>query len=200
MPIDSLQIKSTNYMMLLLMGILFCQKNVAQQTSADIKDAKMVFKGVSLIHNGTYPKLYTCDSTGISPALEWSNAPTNTKSFAITMHHFPRTGEKHVYWVVYNIPSNITSVPENLPGIYSFGKNTVNGRNSYTPPCSKGPGTKVYTLTLYALSEAPTIPLSPNQITMDALLKSIETIKLDSVIMNVLYARKAIQPEQKGKR
>jgi phosphatidylethanolamine-binding protein (PEBP) family uncharacterized protein len=119
--------------------------------------AALVFKGEGFLHNGTYPKLYTCDSSGISPGVSWESVPTGTKAFAITMHHYPPTGDKHVYWVVYNIPADIRSIPAGFTGVYSYGINTVNGRNTYTPPCSQGPGAKVYILTLYALQAQPVI-------------------------------------------
>ena len=48
-------------------------------------------------NNGTYPKLYTCDSTGISPTISWKDAPVGTTAYAITMHHIPPTGANHVY-------------------------------------------------------------------------------------------------------
>ena len=34
-------------------------------------------------HNGAIPSQYTCDGADISPALEWSDAPQNTNSFAL---------------------------------------------------------------------------------------------------------------------
>lgn len=176
--------------MLFLTFLCFLFLN-GQQLSAFKKEPTLLFKGLKFENNGVYPKLYTCDSSGISPALEWENAPKNTKSYAITMHHYPRTGDKHVYWVVYNIPAIITSLPENQSNVYVYGKNTVNGRNNYTPPCSKGPGAKIYTITLYALKELPEITLPATQVTMDVLLKSIENIKLDSAVMNVSYTRQS---------
>ena len=186
--IENTSSKNKTLPMLFLFFLLFMEMN-AQQLSANSNDAPFILSGVHFENNGNYPKLYTCDSTGISPALEWKNAPKNTKSFAITMHHYPRTGDKHVYWVVYNIPPTTTSITENQSGVYAYGKNTVNGRNTYTPPCSKGPGAKTYTITLYALSETPSINTPASQVTMDLLLKSIENIKLDSAVMNVHYSR-----------
>jgi Raf kinase inhibitor-like YbhB/YbcL family protein len=151
--------------------------------------AALVFKGEGFLHNGNYPKLYTCDSSGISPGVSWESVPTGTKTFAITMHHYPPTGDKHVYWVVYNIPADIRSIPAGFTGVYSYGINTVNGRNTYTPPCSQGPGAKVYILTLYALQAQPVISKPASQVTMDVLLDAIRTTKLDSAIMNVTYTR-----------
>lgn len=140
-------------------------------------------------NNGSYPKKYTCDSLGISPILNWSNAPTGTTSYAITMHHIPGPGDKHVYFVLYNIPASVTSIPEAVSGIGLFGINTVNGGTSYTPPCSQGPGDKLYTITVYALSSAPVFTVPQTQVTMDLLLSAISTKTLGTSVINVTYAR-----------
>jgi len=153
---------------------------------------QLLFTGNGFSNNGNYPKLFTCDSSGFSPGLQWSNAPAGTTSYAITMHHFPPTyptEDKHVYIVLYNIPSTVTSLTNNSKSIGSFGINTVDRKNTYTPPCSQGPGAKVYILTLYALSAAPTISVSSSQVTMDVLLTGIRNKILDSTVMTVTYTR-----------
>jgi len=147
------------------------------------------FSGNGFIHNGIYPKLYTCDSLGISPGLQWSNAPTTTNSYAITMYTIPPTGEKHVYIVLYNIPSSTTSIPDNAKSIGVFGINTVDGKTTYTPPCSQGPGPKIYVLTLYALNAQPTITVPNTQVTMDILLAGMKNKIVDSAVMSVTYTR-----------
>lgn len=143
----------------------------------------------AFVNNGNYPKLYTCDSAGISPTLKWEGAPAGTRSFAITMHHIPPTGDKHVYLVLYDIPSTVSSIPEAVKNIGKWGINTVNGQNSYTPPCSVGPGPKIYIITVYALSAAPVIPVPQQQVTMDVLLTALAPLKLASSEISVTYAR-----------
>ena len=153
---------------------------------------QLTFSGKGFTNNGLFPKLYTCDSVGLSPALQWSNAPAGTTSFALTMHHYPPTypvEAKHVYFVLYNIPASTSSLAENAKTIGLFGINTVDGKNSYTPPCSQGPGSKTYILTLYALSAAPSISVSTSQVTMDILLAGIRNKILDSTVMTVTYSR-----------
>lgn len=150
---------------------------------------QLKFSGNGFLHNGTYPKLYTCDSLGISPGLQWSNAPASTTSYAITMYTIPPTGDKHVYIVLYNIPANISSIPDDVKSIGIFGINTVNGKTTYTPPCSQGPGAKVYVLTMYALNTAPTITVPNTQVTMDILLAGMKNKILDSAVMSVTYTR-----------
>lgn len=150
---------------------------------------QLKFTGNGFANNGLYPKLYTCDSLGISPGLQWSTAPTTTNSYAITMHTIPPTGDKHVYMVLYNIPAATSAIPENSKSIGTFGVNTVDGKTTYTPPCSQGPGAKIYILTLYALNAAPTISVTNTLVTMDILNAGMKNKIIDSVVMNVTYTR-----------
>ena len=150
---------------------------------------QLKFSGNGFVNNGPYPKLYTCDSLGISPGLQWSNAPLTTTSYALTMYTIPPTGDKHVYIVLYNIPSSTSSIPDNSKSIGVFGINTVDGKTTYTPPCSQGPGPKIYVLTLYALNAPPTINVPNTQVTMDILLAGMKNKIVDSAVMSVTYTR-----------
>ena len=140
-------------------------------------------------NGGEFPQKYTCDGASISPALAWKNPPAGTKGYAITMHHIPPTGDKHVYMCVYNISPDIVNFPENTANIGNWGINTVNGKNSYTPPCSQGPGAKIYVITVYALSEQPSITVAANKITMDVLLDAISNKTLAKSVLSVSYTR-----------
>jgi phosphatidylethanolamine-binding protein (PEBP) family uncharacterized protein len=165
-----------------------CQKETSTSTSSSVS-SNFVASSSAFVNNGKYPKKYTCDSLGISPPLNWTGAPSGTTSYAITMHHIPGPGDKHVYMVLYNIPSTVTSISEAVSGIGLFGINTVNGNTSYTPPCSQGPGDKLYVLTLYALSSAPVLTVPQSQVTMDILLSAISSKTLATSIINVTYSR-----------
>ncbi len=147
---------------------------------------------------GTLPDKYTCDGKRASPPLAWSNPPAGTKFFAITMHHIPGPGDKHVYLVIYNIPSAILSLPENGKDTGIFGINTVNGQQEYTPPCSKGPGPKLYTMTVYALSSEAKLAVPANAVTMDLLLAAIKDKTLATAVMSVTYDRTGKTPNQTG--
>ncbi|HNO86019.1 MAG TPA: YbhB/YbcL family Raf kinase inhibitor-like protein, partial [Anaerolineales bacterium] len=130
----------------------------------------------------------TCDGKSESPAIEWSGAPAGTKSFAISLWHTAPDMEKS-YWVVYNIPADILNLEKNSTGIGTLGTNSVNGQTEYAPPCSKGPGEKVYTYTVYALSAEPQISLSASQVSREVLLDAIQNITLASAALNVTYTR-----------
>jgi phosphatidylethanolamine-binding protein (PEBP) family uncharacterized protein len=139
--------------------------------------------------SGAYPIEFTCDGERASPPLAWSNAPAGTRSFALTMHHIPGPGDKHVYLVVYNIPASTTNLAKNVHDVGVWGVNTVNGQPEYTPPCSKGPGAKTYTLTAYALSAEPTISFPAGRVTMDMLLDKIKDKTLATSAIDVTYSR-----------
>lgn len=52
-----------------------------------------------------------CTGQNISPALEWSNPPAGTKSFAVTIYDPDApTGSGWWHWVMYNIPASTTSL------------------------------------------------------------------------------------------
>lgn len=176
------------------MVLLSCQKsnsttNDSTTTNTTVIANQLNFSGNGFVNNGIYPKLYTCDSSGISPGLQWSNAPNSTTSYAITMYTITPTGDKHVYFVLYNIPSTTSSIPDNSKSIGVFGINTVDGKTTYTPPCSQGPGAKIYVLTLYALNAQPTIAVSNTQVTMDILIAGMKNKIVDSAVMSVNYSR-----------
>jgi len=168
------------------MGLLFFPINT-QQVANGSNELKL--NGIGFDDKGQFPKEYTCDSSGISPALSWQGRPKGTVSYVLTMHHFDPTGNKHVYWVLYNIPANIQSLPSNASGIGSMGINTVNRRNAYAPPCSKGPGPKQYQITLYAVSKQVLTGNTQGMITLDDVMRDIETTKLDSSLLTVTYSR-----------
>ena len=166
---------------------LSCKKD--NVTTAITTNGTFTASSAAFTNNGTFPKLYTCDGTGISPKLSWVNAPTGTTNFAITMHHIPPTPPNHVYMLLYNIPVTVTSIADAVSGIGLFGINTVNGQTSYTPPCSQGPGAKLYTITVYALSSNPIFSVPQSQVTMDIFLAAVTTKTLATSVLNVTYTR-----------
>ena len=180
-------LKNKIFLFSLVIFSLSCQKTT--NTSAPTIANQIKFSGNGFAHNGLYPKLYTCDSLGISPGLQWSNAPSTTTSYAITMYTIPPTGDKHVYIVLYNIPVTTYAIPDNSKSIGVFGINTVDGKTTYTPPCSQGPGAKTYVLILYALNATPSITVPNTLVTMDILLAGMKNKIVDSAVMSVTYTR-----------
>ncbi|MBN2869769.1 MAG: YbhB/YbcL family Raf kinase inhibitor-like protein [Campylobacterales bacterium] len=58
---------------------------------------------------------FGCNGSNISPELHWSDAPKGTKSFAVTVYDPDApTGSGWWHWVVFNIPSSVTSLPSDF--------------------------------------------------------------------------------------
>jgi len=104
---------------------------------------------------GKLPAKYSCDGAGISPPVAWQPGPSGTQSYALTLWHRSPDGVKS-YWVVYDIPADITQIPEGARSVGRMGLNDKR-RAEYDPMCSKGPGAKEYHITVYALSGRPQV-------------------------------------------
>jgi phosphatidylethanolamine-binding protein (PEBP) family uncharacterized protein len=118
------------------------------------------------------------------------------------------------YWTVYNIPAQASGIGSGIgsgskenQSVGSFGSNTVNDRNEYAPPCSKGPGQKMYTFHLYALSKFLDIDLSaPVFASVSAsvsapvsaimLRQSMQDFVLDSDSLTVSFERHCQTPQR----
>jgi len=111
---------------------------------------------------GTIPKRYTCDGDDSSPALEWSEEPRNTQSFALIVDDPDAPMGTWNHWLLWDIPAHSHSLPEGFRpgGIGASGKNDF-GRPGYGGPCPpKGHGPHRYYFTLFAV-DRPALGLPP---------------------------------------
>ncbi len=101
------------------------------------------------------PIKYTCDSLDISPPIRWSNVPENTRSFVIIMDDPDAPIGTFTHWVVYDIPADKTSLPEDFPKEKQVGeiKQGVNDfrRIGYGGPCPPPGKPHRYFFKVYAL-------------------------------------------------
>lgn len=153
------------------------------------QDYDFVLSSPAIDSDDLLPKEYTCDGAASTVPLEWSGTPENTVCFALVMDHEVSPTDIHWYWLLYNIPAKTTSLPQNVSGIGTLGTNSVNEQNTYAAPCSKGPGLKGYTFTLYALSDQPSFSVAANKVNREVLLDAIEDITISSTSITVYYSR-----------
>ena len=128
---------------------------------------------------------FTCDGESASLPLEWQGAPTGTKSFAISLWHTAPDQEKS-YWLVYNIPATVNHLAKNDKTTGTVGLNDKK-RASYDPMCSKGPGAKIYHISVYALSSELKLP--KGSVNRDTLRKAIKGITLAETTLDFVYER-----------
>ena len=101
------------------------------------------------------PSKYTCDGKDISPPLAWTSVPAGTKSFALICDDPDAPMGTWVHWVLYNLPTSVNKLPENIPPRPILDNGAQQGKNDfrklgYGGPCPPG-GTHRYYFKLYAL-------------------------------------------------
>lgn len=141
------------------------------------------------VDGGSLPIEYTCDGKGSSIALNWTNVPSGTQEFALLMTTLPVDGSTKWNWILYNIPATLTSLSKDSLGIGTLGVGSDGPNAAYQPPCSKGPGAKVYTFTLYALSSSPHLSVPAKNVTGAILTQAISSITLGKASLSLSYSR-----------
>jgi Raf kinase inhibitor-like YbhB/YbcL family protein len=119
----------------------------------------LALTSVAFAHQGEIPSQYTCDGRDISPPLEWSGAPHDTKSFALIVDD-PDAPDPAapkmtwVHWVLYNLPPSCSGLPQAVPAdrLPSGTREGLNDwkRTGYGGPCPPI-GRHRYFFKLYAL-------------------------------------------------
>lgn len=90
-------------------------------------------------HQSLIPSKYTCDGENINPPLFIADIPAQTQSLALIMDDpdVPkrlRADGMWDHWVVFNIPPELTQIPEGEepPGVHGKG---TSGNFDYFGPC-----------------------------------------------------------------
>jgi len=97
-------------------------------TSAALKDG------------ATIPGKYTCDGVDVSPPLAWSGAPAGTRGLALIADDPDAPGGTWVHWVLYNLPAEVSELPENIAKVESLDLGGARqGRNDFRRPGYGGP-------------------------------------------------------------
>ncbi len=119
---------------------------------------------------------FGCTGDNVSPQLSWTDAPANTKSFAVTIYDEDApTGSGFWHWLIFDIPANVTELKSGA-GNLSTGiapKGAIQsltdfGQKGYGGPCPPvGHGFHKYTITVHALD---TDNLGPDSDTNPALV------------------------------
>lgn len=98
------------------------------------------------------PSRYTCDGQDISPALAWRNVPAGAASLVLIMDDPDAPRGNWVHWVIFNMPTDVTGLPEASDAVPSGATEGNNSwkRTGYGGPCPPS-GTHRYFFKLYAV-------------------------------------------------
>ena len=142
---------------------------------------------------GIMPRKYTAQGEEASPEVEWLELPEETESLVLFMYDVSvpadwlRLGTID-HWVVYNIPPELTGLPEGLPEIHELENGAQQGtrwgrRTGYMGP-DPLTGTHLYVFELYALDKM--LDVSP----VEATRKKLTEVMTGSVLEKAVYAGK----------
>lgn len=138
---------------------------------------------------------FTCDGENISPALEWSQVPEGTKSFALIVDDPDAPDPANprmtwVHWVLYNIPATVSSLPEGVKD-KDLPEGTLQGLNDWKKTGYGGPcppvGKHRYFHKLYALDIVLADLMRPTKAKLE---KAMEGHVLSKAELIGLYQRR----------
>jgi Raf kinase inhibitor-like YbhB/YbcL family protein len=135
----------------LLVGAVFCfaiGPGVADSLAAE-KAGKdhMQLTSTAFTEGAAIPAKYTCDAKDISPPLKWSGVPAGAKSLALIVDDPDAPSGTWVHWVLYDLPSAASELPEALPKSQFVAGGAKQGLNDFRrlgyggpcPPHRHGP-------------------------------------------------------------
>jgi Raf kinase inhibitor-like YbhB/YbcL family protein len=109
--------------------------------------------------NEPIPVAYTCSGENRSPQLSWSGMPAATKTLALIVRDPDAPIGSYVHWVLFDLPANVSGLPEAVPALPSIAQGGMQGRNGsgkigYQGPCPPPGPTHHYHFRLYALDRS----------------------------------------------
>lgn len=139
-----------------------------EDSSAVKREVKMKLTCPFFMEGDSIPARFSCDGADLSPELHIANIPDAAKSLVLICDDPDAPSGNWVHWVLYNIPPEMTVIPENILKVVTpilkikgkeaalmQGKNDF-GKYGYGGPCPpKGPAHR-YFFRLYALDFMPT--------------------------------------------
>jgi len=142
---------------------------------------------------GALDKSATCDGEGLPPQVSWTVPTKQVSTYVLIMDTIPgppRPGDSelsdHNSLAIFDIPSTVHEISPQSLSVGTMGL-SFKGKLGYEPPCSQGAGAKVYTFTVYALSDS--LRLSSNSATASSILKAMQGKIVAKGKLDSTYAR-----------
>ncbi len=108
----------------------------------------------SFAEGGWIPELHSCKGADLSPSLEWSGEPGDTRSFALMVEDPDAPSGTFCHWLVYDIPPHLHNLAQGLkPATVGVSGANDFGRLGYGGPCPPKGAAHRYYFRLYALDK-----------------------------------------------
>ncbi|MBD3170862.1 YbhB/YbcL family Raf kinase inhibitor-like protein [Candidatus Bathyarchaeota archaeon] len=145
---------------------------------------------------GNMPRKYSCQGDEVSPELIWMDLPEEIKSLVLFMYDVSIPADwlrltTIDHWVVYNIPTNLRGLPENVPDEQRLENGALQGKRlrnktGYMGPCPLF-GTHLYVFELYALNKM--LEMEPENATRTKLTHTMKTKIIDKTVYAGKYRK-----------
>ena len=120
--------------------------------------SRLLVTSGAFVSGGDLDDKFTQNGDNMSPGISWSKGPQGTQSYVVLAEDSgANRAEPIVHWVIYNIPSTASSLPQNVPtdttleNGASQGKN-IRGTAGYIGPKPPAGQTHPYHFQIFALS------------------------------------------------
>jgi Raf kinase inhibitor-like YbhB/YbcL family protein len=138
------------YALLLFIVLFGCTNNASDNGLNRREVSNMKIYSPEFNDNAMIPTKFTCQGQDINPQLLFEDIPEDAQSLVLIMDDPDAPMGTWVHWVLFNMPVDVTGIPED-----SVPDNAVQGlnswpKNNYGGPCPPS-GTHRYFFKLYAL-------------------------------------------------
>lgn len=111
----------------------------------------------------TIPTRHSCEGENISPPLTWRGVPREAKSLVLICDDPDAPNGVWSHWVLYEIPMEVSELPEGAPSEPRLSWGGMQGRNDfgnakYEGPCPPPGPAHHYYFRLYALDQSLNLP------------------------------------------
>src|SRR4051812_1376833 len=120
--------------------------------------SRLLVTSGAFVSGGELDDKYTQNGDNMSPSITWSKGPQGTQSYAVLAEDSGvNRAEPIVHWVIFNIPSTASSLPQNVPTDATLENGSVQGKNvrgtaGYIGPKPPAGQTHPYHFQVFALN------------------------------------------------
>ena len=137
----------------------------SEQTGRGLEDVPMSLQlsSPAFPHGEAIPAKYTADGADVSPPLQWSDPPAETRSFVLICDDPDAPRGTWVHWLIWNIPADARRLPEGIPTKRELPDGARQGTNDFGRIGYGGPAPPPgkphrYFFRLYALDTVLDVP------------------------------------------